>query len=62
MRSKETEVYEDDPKTEESASPVGFDSLNIAALRERRRQQLVEREERNRYAAERRAAGEDVAD
>ncbi|CAM5475011.1 MULTISPECIES: site-specific integrase [Streptomyces] len=56
------EVYEDDPKTEESAATIGLDSLNVAALRERRRQQLAERDEWNRYAAERRAQGKDVAD
>jgi integrase len=56
------EVFEDDPKTEESASPIGLDSLNVAALRERRRQQLAEREEWNRYAAEQREKGKDVAD
>ncbi|GGZ73561.1 tyrosine recombinase XerC [Streptomyces echinoruber] len=56
------EVFEDDPKTEESASTIGLDSLNVAALRERRRQQLAERDAWNRYAAEQRAAGKDVAD
>ncbi|MGW2100322.1 site-specific integrase [Streptomyces olivaceoviridis] len=56
------EVFEDDPKTEESAATIGLDSLNVAVLRERRRQQLAERDEWNRHAAEQRARGEQVAD
>ncbi|MFI1956920.1 tyrosine recombinase XerC [Streptomyces althioticus] len=56
------EVFEDDPKTEESASAIGLDTANVAALRDRKRQQHAERVAWNRYAAEQRAAGKDVAD
>ncbi|MDX3067095.1 tyrosine-type recombinase/integrase [Streptomyces sp. ND04-05B] len=56
------QVYEDDPKTEESASTIALDSLNVAVLREHRARQLVEREDWNRHAATERAKGKDVAD
>ena len=56
------EVFEDDPKTEESATTIALDSLNVTVLREHRARQLAERDEWNRYAAEQRAAGKDVAD
>ncbi|CAL9614865.1 hypothetical protein SUDANB1_05706 [Streptomyces sp. enrichment culture] len=56
------EVFEDDPKTEESASTIALDSLNVAVLREHRARQLAERNKWNRYAAEERAKGKDVAD
>ncbi|MFF5655172.1 site-specific integrase [[Kitasatospora] papulosa] len=56
------EVYEDDPKTEESAATIALDTLNVAVLREHRARQLVERDEWNRHAAEERARGKDVAD
>ncbi|MDQ0962090.1 integrase [Streptomyces sp. B4I13] len=56
------EVFEDDLKTEESTSTIGLDSLNVGVLRERRAQQLAERDEWNRHAATERAKGKDVAD
>ncbi|MGW4731872.1 site-specific integrase [Streptomyces shenzhenensis] len=56
------EVYEDDPKTEESATTIALDSLNVSMLREHRARQLAERDEWNRYAAAERAKGKDVAD
>ncbi|MET9461940.1 site-specific integrase [Streptomyces canus] len=56
------EVFEDDPKTEESAATIALDSLNVAVLREYRERQCAERDEWNRYAAEERAKGKDVAD
>jgi integrase len=56
------EVFEDVPKTEESASTIALDSLNVAVLREHRQRQLAERDEWNRHAAEQRAAGKDVPD
>jgi integrase len=56
------QVYEDDPKTEESASTIALDSLNVAVLREHRARQLAERDSWNRHAAAERAAGKDVAD
>ncbi|MER6562394.1 site-specific integrase [Streptomyces sp. NPDC001027] len=56
------EVFEDDLKTEESSSTIGLDSLNVGVLRERRAQQLAERDEWNRRAAMERAEGRGVAD
>ncbi|KUN32580.1 integrase [Streptomyces corchorusii] len=56
------EVFEDAPKTEESASTIALDSLNVEVLREHRQRQLAERDEWNRRAAEQRAAGKDVPD
>jgi integrase len=56
------EVFEDDPKTEESAGTIALDSLNVGVLREHRARQLAERDAWNRHAAEERAAGRDVAD
>jgi integrase len=56
------EVFEDDPKTEESAGTIALDSLNVAVLREHRARQLAERDSWNRYAAEERAKGKDVPD
>ncbi|XVV34915.1 site-specific integrase [Streptomyces sp. CA-100214] len=56
------EVFEDDPKTEESAGTIALDSLNVSVLREHRARQLAERDDWNRHAAEERAAGRDVAD
>ncbi|PWI06552.1 site-specific integrase [Streptomyces sp. NWU339] len=56
------EVFEDDPKTEESQSTIALDSLNVAVLREHRKRQLAERDEWNRHAAAERAKGKDVAD
>lgn len=56
------EVFEDDPKTEESAGTIALDSLNVGVLREHRARQLAERDSWNRKAAERRQAGEDVVD
>lgn len=54
--------FEDDPKTDGSAATIGLDSVNVAVLREHRKRQLGEREKWNRYAAEERAKGKDVAD
>ncbi|WP_345019009.1 tyrosine-type recombinase/integrase [Streptomyces shaanxiensis] len=49
-------------KTEESSSTIALDSLDVGVLRERRAQQLAERDERNRHVAEERAKGTEVAD
>lgn len=56
------EVFEDAPKTEESAGTIALDSLNVGVLREHRARQLAERDSWNRHAAEERRAGRDVAD
>ncbi|MFD8509750.1 tyrosine recombinase XerC [Streptomyces antimycoticus] len=56
------EVFEDDPKTEESAGTIALDSLNVGVLREHRTRQLAERDDWNRHAAEERRQGKDVAD
>ncbi|MFJ4627218.1 tyrosine recombinase XerC [Streptomyces sp. NPDC088847] len=56
------EVFEDDPKTEESAGTIALDSVNVGVLREHRARQLAERDDWNRHAAEERRKGEDVAD
>jgi integrase len=56
------EVYEDDPKTEESSSPIALDSLNVAILREHRARQLDERDAWNARATAERAEGRNVAD
>ncbi|MEU0058494.1 site-specific integrase [Streptomyces sp. NPDC006334] len=56
------EVFEDDPKTEESTATIALDSLNVAVLREHRARQLAERDAWNRHAAAERAKGKDVAD
>ncbi|MET7809722.1 site-specific integrase [Streptomyces sp. NPDC005395] len=56
------QVFEDDPKTEESATTIALDSLNVAVLREHRERQLAERDEWNRHAAAEREKGRDVAD
>ncbi|MEV1078057.1 hypothetical protein AB0I98_07340 [Streptomyces sp. NPDC050211] len=56
------EVFEDDLKREESTSMIALDSLNVGVLRDRRVQQLVERDEWNRHAEQERAMGRDVAD
>jgi integrase len=56
------QVYEDTPKTEESAATIALDSLNVAVLREHRARQLAERDDWNRHAAAERAKGKDVAD
>ncbi|MFR9792935.1 tyrosine recombinase XerC [Streptomyces sp. MB22_4] len=56
------EVFEDDPKTEESSSTIALDSLSVAVLREHRQRQLAERDEWNRYAAEQREQGKKAAD
>lgn len=56
------EVFEDDPKTEESAGTIALDSQTVAVLREHRARQLAERDDWNRHAAEERGRGKDVAD
>ncbi|MET7694856.1 site-specific integrase [Streptomyces sp. NPDC005483] len=56
------EVFEDDPKTEESATTIALDSLNVGVLREHRARQLAERDAWNRHAVEERRKGKDVAD
>ncbi|MGX1514071.1 site-specific integrase [Streptomyces collinus] len=56
------EIFEDDPKTEESAGTIALDSLNVSVLREHQATQLAERDSWNRHAAEEREAGRDVAD
>ncbi|MFE7930769.1 tyrosine recombinase XerC [Streptomyces sp. NPDC057456] len=56
------EVFEDDPKTEESAGTIALDSLNVGVLREHRARQLAERDDWNRHAAEERRQGKEVVD
>ncbi|MFF5045722.1 site-specific integrase [[Kitasatospora] papulosa] len=56
------QVFEDDPKTEDSAGTIALDSVNVAILRAHRERQLLEREAWNVHAAQERAEGEDVAD
>lgn len=56
------EVFEDSPKTEDSAATIALDSLNIAALRAHRARQLEERQEWNAHAAQERDKGKDVGD
>jgi integrase len=56
------EVFEDDLKTEESVSTIALDSESVAVLREHHARQLAERDSWNRYAAQQRAKGKDVAD
>ncbi|MEU4096679.1 hypothetical protein [Streptomyces sp. NPDC026673] len=45
-------MFEDDPKTEESAGTIALDSLNVSVLREHRARQLAERDGWNRKVAE----------
>ncbi|MFG3287215.1 tyrosine recombinase XerC [Streptomyces sp. NPDC048179] len=56
------EVFEDDPKTEESATTIALDSLNVAVLRQHRVRQTEERDTWNRHVEEERAKGKDVTD
>lgn len=56
------EVFEDDPKTEESATTIALDPVSVAVLREHQARQLAERDDWNRHAAKERAKGKDVAD
>lgn len=55
-------TYEDSPKTDGSAATIGLDTVNVAVLREHRARQLVERDDWNARAVEKRAKGKDVAD
>lgn len=56
------EVFEDDPKTEESASTIALDSLNVAVIREHRIRKAAERAAWNERAARERAEGKDTPD
>lgn len=56
------QIFEDDPKTEDSAGTIALDSVNVGVLRAHKARQLEEREAWNIHASEERGKGKDVAD